>query len=446
MKTCSRCGATYTDRIDFCFEDGSVLTVHEVAAIAAPGTVDPPPPGPLGDVADAPMPGRLRTPPPAPRHEPVPAANTAPLAEADAPPADAPPTEAPEPEAEAPWLEPPPPVERRTSPPADDFPSAPDAPHDVTVPRQRPVPPPTLVPEGIGDDVTRPIPRPVSDDAEPAPRAERPAWLVPALAGGAGLLVLGAILGVVGLGLGGVALSGGNDGSASVAKADATPRAAATPPVEPAPNETVAAVAATPPDAPPPAAEEPAVAEAEPPPEPEPDPTPPATTAAAAVAAPPTATKSPPRATARETTPPPPAVSQGTVTITTSPPGARVSIDGEARGTAPVTVQLPYGTYIIEASADGHQNRRVTLDVKSASARQELVLEKKITSGVVIVLLQGRDGDTLLIDDKPVGTLPGRATLTEGKHRFAVEGASGRFEVTREVRFEGGTMVIDLAD
>src|SRR5689334_22766763 len=36
MKVCSACGATYSDRIDFCFHDGSPLSAHSGSAAEAP--------------------------------------------------------------------------------------------------------------------------------------------------------------------------------------------------------------------------------------------------------------------------------------------------------------------------------------------------------------------------------------------------------------------------
>ena len=49
MKTCPKCGANYTAYIDFCFEDGGVLTLADTAGFGAddPTELDVPSPGNL---------------------------------------------------------------------------------------------------------------------------------------------------------------------------------------------------------------------------------------------------------------------------------------------------------------------------------------------------------------------------------------------------------------
>jgi hypothetical protein len=69
------------------------------------------------------------------------------------------------------------------------------------------------------------------------------------------------------------------------------------------------------------------------------------------------------------------AVQTSTLAITTDPPGARVMIDGEARGTSPVTVP--------DLSAGRH---RVTVVGENGSVERQVTTEAGITSSVVFAL------------------------------------------------------------
>jgi hypothetical protein len=66
-------------------------------------------------------------------------------------------------------------------------------------------------------------------------------------------------------------------------------------------------------------------------------------------------------------------------------------------------------------------------------------------SGPVMVFFSGRVGDTLIVDGSVVGVIPVKFNLTEGEHAFAVEGDAGRFTVTRSVTVvEGKTTMMHL--
>ena len=70
-----------------------------------------------------------------------------------------------------------------------------------------------------------------------------------------------------------------------------------------------------------------------------------------------------------------PPVQTSTLAITTDPPGARVLIDGEARGTSPVTVS--------DLSAARH---RVTVVGENGSTERQVTTEAGVTSSVVFAL------------------------------------------------------------
>ena len=66
--------------------------------------------------------------------------------------------------------------------------------------------------------------------------------------------------------------------------------------------------------------------------------------------------------------------------------------------------------------------------------------------GQVHLFLAGREGDKVFIDDFAFGELPLTTELTEGPHRFRVDGATGRYSVDLEVKIvPNGVTELDLA-
>jgi hypothetical protein len=131
----------------------------------------------------------------------------------------------------------------------------------------------------------------------------------------------------------------------AAAAPDAAPRPAAAAPVAAAPAADAAAPAAEPPAAAPPAAEPPAAA-------------PPAAAAAPAAAAPAAAA-------------PAAAPAAGALEVVTTPPGARLFIDGRERGRTPATVPLAPGPHKVALLRDGSRLWRGDVDVPAAGTRLE---------------------------------------------------------------------------
>jgi hypothetical protein len=131
-----------------------------------------------------------------------------------------------------------------------------------------------------------------------------------------------------------------------------------------------------------------------------------------------------------------PAATTAKVTITTTPPGADVYVQGKLRGVAPVTLVLDAETYAIAVEMEGYERTQMVLPIKS-DLEVPFTLQPKARTGRLMVVLPGRDGDMLLIDGAPIGPLPATApALVEGRHTFTVEGAAGTFQVTHDVRFD----------
>ncbi len=475
MKVCSSCKSTYSDWIDFCFEDGSVLAVHSQAQ-------------PVDEAIDAPMPRHLRaqdaqeTPQPkaggrrrsliggaarentgSPMDVPVAAVQESIL--------DVPPPPATEVAAEAPspapmpsaWTgadiaarhaapalpqpEPLRPVDVPVRKPANKAPPAPVVPAPVAVappPAAPPAQPARPAPEPKS---AAPTPEPAGFAPPPAPREVEeeasPAKGTPILlflgVGLVGLLALGGVgaLVIVGLGVGGMTLTGGGQKEpANVAATHVPSVPAVAAPVEPeavvevpvappVPDEVVAAV-------------QPEVAPALPVPDAVVDPVVPPPTPVEtrpevkAVVTPPKPDPIPPNPTTTTTG----VAQQFTITVEGTPPGANVSVGGENKGKTPLTLQYPSGDYRIEVSKGGYSSEKRLISVRGAAQTVKYELWEETRVGKVFVAFAGREGQTLLVDGLPMGTLPASVDLTEGKHTFAVANGDGtQFSVSKDVVF-----------
>lgn len=429
MKLCSTCGATYSDRVDFCFSDGSPLVANtspedapiantllkaasaraDARAVAATydefadepkiaGGIVPV----IGDPMDTPMPGQGR-------------------ALVEAPPPRKP----------------------------DPSPAPAPAPNSAAPPSPAPRAPATGLPpvvEPVRASTTTGSPRP-----QPEPEPEERRGLLMFAVGGAVVLALLIVAGIAVVG--GSAVIKGEIGTPAPPPVAATPAPRPPPPpamppaapveaVEPDPLEAAAVeppLEASPelaPEAPPevaavepaPVAPAPVEAAREPAPAEVAAVAPPAEVAPPAVAAP-----------AEGADPSPwdaPAATTAKVTITSTPPGADVYVQGKLRGVAPVTLVLDAETYAIAVEMEGYERTQMVLPIK-ADLEVPFTLQPKARTGRLMVVLPGRDGDMLLIDGAPIGPLPATAaSLVEGRHTFTVEGAAGTFQVTHEVRFD----------
>jgi hypothetical protein len=129
-----------------------------------------------------------------------------------------------------------------------------------------------------------------------------------------------------------------------------------------------------------------------------------------------------------------PIPSIGHAQITSDPPGAQVKIDGRARGTTPLTVDLPYGAYNLELTLDGYQTVRRQVSIQSEAPKIPNPMASEARRGSVLIVFEGWDGASLVVDGADRGHLPVNIVLTEGVHTFTVKGASGTQTLKREVK------------
>lgn len=139
--------------------------------------------------------------------------------------------------------------------------------------------------------------------------------------------------------------------------------------------------------------------------------------------------------------------------VETTPPGARVIVDGEALGAAPLARPLPAGAHTVRVELDGFEpaERPVTLAAEHTRERPyalAIELSKAIPRGE-LVLSVSPPGAEVLIDEKLVGRAPLAAPLRleAGLHRIDVRapGAEPYSEMVAIAEGETVQTEIDLA-
>ncbi len=65
------------------------------------------------------------------------------------------------------------------------------------------------------------------------------------------------------------------------------------------------------------------------------------------------------------------------VTITSTPIGAKVYINGAYKGETPVTVPLAFGEYDLRLSKDGYKDKVIKLVVKGDVTEVHIILDKR---------------------------------------------------------------------
>ncbi len=370
MKTCTSCGETYSERIDFCFNDGAVL-------VLMPSALDAPVPR-LASTPTEGTAGRLRTD----------------LTEETAPdPTDEMHTPAfPAHAGEAP------PLPRRREEEANAVVLAAAVSGTSPASQTIPVTTPAVPTEGIGA-----LPK-IGDPSKTATPGGAVAWF--SLAAGMAVVVV-LLLWIAGV------FTPGTEVRLPPAEPQNAQIVAPPPAVPPAP---AAPTPITPPA--------PAVAPA----------APAAPPAATNVAAPRRTTPAPTRAPASASPwDAPSAVEDATATFTSDPVGAVVRIDGRLRGKTPLDVKLTPGSHDIEIALDGYITSARTLNIAPGEPKIPVTLHPAVRQGNVLVVAAGWDGALLYVDGAPAGPLPVQVMMTQGNHTFEVRRNGEKARVQRAI-------------
>lgn len=110
------------------------------------------------------------------------------------------------------------------------------------------------------------------------------------------------------------------------------------------------------------------------------------------------------------------AVRPSTITVRTIPPGARVLVDGEPRGTSPYSGKITGGRHRITFEYEGRSEHR---DI-SVDFGEPAVLDLTLRGDAGTLRVIGPAGAVLVVDDLPAGALPASVELAPGPHTIKV--------------------------
>jgi hypothetical protein len=132
----------------------------------------------------------------------------------------------------------------------------------------------------------------------------------------------------------------------------------------------------------------------------------------------------------RHSTPPAPTLAR--FTVHTSPPGATIRINHEIRATSDLQVDLPDGSYEIEADLAGYQSKISAVEAKGGSpASINLTLDPALP---VVKLSSDTGAGKVSFDDQPAVELEGAQwtldKLAPGEHRLKFDGKQGSASFT----------------
>jgi hypothetical protein len=129
-----------------------------------------------------------------------------------------------------------------------------------------------------------------------------------------------------------------------------------------------------------------------------------------------------------------------TVDIKTTPPGARIVINGEEKGASDLQVQLPVGVYNVQAELPGYQAESTRLDVK-LGAPGSINLTLQALPQVVRIYTDLPSGKAR-VNGNPVGDLQSGELVLDsmlpGKHEIAVE--SGKSQAALSIETVPGAL------
>ncbi len=105
--------------------------------------------------------------------------------------------------------------------------------------------------------------------------------------------------------------------------------------------------------------------------------------------------------------------------IRSTPPGARILIDGEEKGRTPLTVPLPAGRYRLVLEKPGYHSWEGSLKVREKFSKPLNIRLPPVT--VFVSVKTEPSGAVLYLDNEPMGTTPLRVRVPVGRHSIRLE-------------------------
>jgi hypothetical protein len=131
------------------------------------------------------------------------------------------------------------------------------------------------------------------------------------------------------------------------------------------------------------------------------------------------------------------AAKEGTLVMTTNPPGAKLFVDGVERGITPLSVSLRAGAHALEVRGDGPARVMPIAMTAGAQVSQYIELPKSTATAGQLQVRTEPSGARVSVDGVPRGISPVTVPdLTPGEHAVALE--SDRGSVKQIVAIEAG--------
>jgi diacylglycerol kinase family enzyme len=128
---------------------------------------------------------------------------------------------------------------------------------------------------------------------------------------------------------------------------------------------------------------------------------------------------------------------EGELVVTSRPEGAQVTVDGEVRGTTPLTVRLDAGAHVLEVKSGTSEPRVIPLTIQAGVQTAQYVELQGVVQTGTLEIRSEPSGARITIDGQVRGTTPMTVSnLTAGDHTVVLE-AGGR-KATQVVRIEAG--------
>lgn len=133
-----------------------------------------------------------------------------------------------------------------------------------------------------------------------------------------------------------------------------------------------------------------------------------------------------------------PAVTTGSITLETSPPGAQVEVDGAARGLSPISLALPPGAHTLTVRGSSGELRTVPITIAAgAQISQYIELPKAAAAAGQLQVRSEPSAARVSVDGVAIGDTPlTLLDLTPGEHSVKLESDLG--SVTQKVTIEAG--------
>ena len=143
----------------------------------------------------------------------------------------------------------------------------------------------------------------------------------------------------------------------------------------------------------------------------------------------------------------PVSVTTGTLVVTTNPPGAMLSVDGQAKGMTPVTLTLSAGTHEIELTGSGEPRVLPVTIAAGTQANQYIELAAAGSAGGQLQVRTDPAGAQVVVDGIARGTSPLTVNdLAPGEHAVLLTSAAGSSRQTVTVeRGATASLVVTLA-